>query len=191
MVKIVNGDIEVLYEWGLPFGPMPQLVIGAVGAIMVSSAALLFFVEFVKTGGDVLPATERLVACGLLLMIGVTLTLRAVLSKARRLGSVTIGDTGITFRWKHASPDRNATAGDNSFVGWSDMEKIEWTEEGLEHEFKQYLSVTLKVPILDNTKKYRFLICDTRSYRECQALHAKIPPQAKRPVSVLTVLKQG
>jgi len=188
MVKIVNGDIEVFYEWGLPFGPMPRLVLGAVGAVMVGSAVLLFLVESVKNGGAVLPATERLVACGLLLVMGVVLTLRASLSKARHLGSVTISDTGILFRWKKMSPD---AAGENSFVGWSDMEKIEWTEEGLEHEFKQYLSVTLKEPILHNTRKYRFLICDTRSYRECDALHAKIPPQARRPVSVLAVLKQG
>jgi len=191
MVKIVNGDIEVFYEWGLPFGPMPRLVLGAVGAIAIASAVLLFLVEFLKTGGTILPATERLVACGMLLLIGVALTLRAALSKTRHLGSVSIGDTGITFRWKRASPYNHAAAGENSFVRWSDMEKIEWTEEGLEHEFKQYLSVTLKEPILHNTRKYRFLICDTRSYRECQALHTKIPPQARRPVSVLAVLKQG
>lgn len=188
MVKIVNGDIEVLYEWGLPFGPMPRLVLGAVGAVMAGSAVLLFLVEFLKTGGTALPATERLITCGLLLVIGVALTLRSALSKTRHLGSVTIGDTGITFRWKNTSRDAN---GENSFVGWRDMEKIEWTEEGLEHEFKQYLSVTLKEPFIHNTRKYRFLICDTRSYRECQALHSKIPPQATRPAAVLAVLKQG
>lgn len=191
MVRIVNGDIEVLYEWGLPFGPTPRLVLGAVGVVMVASALLLLLVEFVRTEASAPPANERLAVCGLLLITGVALVFRAALLKARHLASVIIGDAGITFCWKGSRPGPRAVAGERTFVGWDSMESIEWTEEGLEHEFKQYLSVTLRAPILHHNRRYRFLICDTRSQRECRALNAKIPPQARRPSSVLAVLQQG
>lgn len=190
MVKIVNGDIEVVYEWGLPFGPMHRMVVGAVGAILIGSAILLFLVESLKGGAVSLPATERLVASGLLLALGVALALRGLLLKSGELGSVTIGDRGMTFRWKHRDAHRRRVEEAPTFVSWDGMDTIEWTEEGLEHEFKQYLSISLRVPIGDNTRRFKFLICETRSYRECQALNAKIPPGAARPASVLAMLQQ-
>lgn len=191
MVKIVNGDIEVVYEWGLPFGPLPRMVIGAVGAILIASALMLFLVEFLKSGATVLPATERLVACGLLLVLGTALLLKGLLSKSAQIGAVTIGDSGMTFRWRGRVAPHRSGREEQTFVPWEDMEKIEWTEEGLEHEFKQYLSVALRVPIGDNARRFKFLICDTRSYRECLALNAKIPPSAVRPASVLAVLQRS
>lgn len=191
MVKIVNGDIEVIYEWGLPFGPMPRMVVGAVGAILVASAVLLFLVEFLKSGAAALPATERLVACGLLLVLGMALLLKGLRSKAAQIGAVTIGDSGMTFRWKSRGAPHRWVEGPHTFVHWDDMESIEWTEEGLEHEFKQYLSITLRVPIGNNARRFKFLICDTRSYRECQALNNKIPQRAARPASVLAVLQRS
>lgn len=191
MVKIVNGDIEVNYEWGVPFGPMPRLVVGAVGAILIASSSLLFLVEVLRSGFAALPATERLVACGLLLVLGMPLLLKGLLSTSAQIAAVTIGDSGMTFRWKRSVAPHRAGREEHTFVHWDDMEKIEWTEEGLEHEFKQYLSIALRVPISDNARRFKFLICDTRSYRECQALNAKIPSRAARPTSVLAVLQRS
>lgn len=191
MVKIVNGDIEVVYEWGLPFGPMPRMVVGAAGAILVASAVLLFLVECLKSGAAALPATERLLACGLLLALGMAFMFKGLLSKAAQIGAVTIGDSGMTFRWKEQVASHHSGRKEQTFVPWDDMEKIEWTEEGLEHEFKQYLSITLRVPIGDNARRFKFLISDTRSYRECRVLNSKIPPRAARPASVLAVLQHS
>lgn len=190
MVKIVNGDIEVVYEWGLPFGPMPRMVVGAVGAILVGSAGLLLLAEVLKYGTAALPATEWLVACGLLLVLGLALILKSLISKSAQIGAVTIGNSGMTFRSKPRSMAHQLSEGQKTFVPWDDMEKIEWTEEGLEHEFKQYLSIVLRTPIDGNARRFKFLICDTRSYRECQALNAKIPSRAERPTAVLAMLQR-
>lgn len=191
MVKIVDGDIEVIYEWGLFVGPMPRFFVLAIGITLIGSAALVALVEFLRPAVPSVSTPERMIACGALLLAGSLLTWRAAVSKLHQISSVTISDSGVRFRWKYANHLNSRTSTGEQFVDWHDMDQIEWTEEGLEHEFKQYLTITLKAPIINNKRKFKFLICDTRSYRECHALNSKIPQHAIRPSSVKAAMNEN
>lgn len=188
MVKIVDGDIEVIYEWVLSFEPMPRFFVLGIGVTLIGFAALLALFECLRPAAPSFFSQERLIASGALLLAGCLLIWRATVSKLHQVSSVTISDTGITFRWKYAKHINSRSSKEEQCVAWHDMDHIEWTEEGLEHEFKQYLTITLKNPIINNKRKFKFLISDTRAYRECHALNSKIPPHAIRPGSVMAAL---
>lgn len=191
MVKIVDGDIQMIYEWGLFYEPMPRFFVMAIGVTLIGFAALLALGEILQPAVHSFSSPERLFACSALLVAGCLLAWRAAVSKLHQVSSVTISDSGISFRWKYAKHLNSRGSTGEKLVAWHDMDKVEWTEEGLEHEFKQYLTIVLKNPIINNKKKFKFLICDTRAYRECQALNSKIPQHAMRPVSFRSALKRN
>ncbi|MGM9427547.1 hypothetical protein [Hydrogenophaga sp. MI9] len=189
MVRIVNSDIEIVYEWELFLEPMPRSVLLLSGLSLVAGASTFALVEFARPGAIPYPARDLYGLCAAVLAAGLLMSLRAALSTRHRMSSITIADAGITFRWKPEGRFGKTPGAQEQFVAWDDMERVEWTEEGQEHEFKQYLGITLRQPIAGNRRSFRFLICDTRSYRECQALHAKIPRHAPRPGSLSEALK--
>lgn len=182
MVRIVDSDIEIVYEQELFMEPLPRAVVLVAGLALTAGASTTGLLQWLQPGLTDWAARDLYLVCAGGAAVGLALSLRAVLNPDDRMSSVTIGDEGITFRWRRGGIQER-------FVGWHDMEQVTWTEEGQEHEFKQFLNVRLRQPVLGRRRVFRFLICDTRAYRECHALHAKMPAHAPRPASLKEALK--
>lgn len=189
MVRIVNDDIEIVYEWELFFEPMSRAMLLSAGLALIAGAAALALAERLQTGITAWSSEALYKGCAAVAVAGLLLGLRAVMAQRHRMSSVTIGDAGITFRWRPSGRLGRPGAVQTRFVAWRDMAHVEWTEEGQEHEFKQVLNVRLREPMMGQRQVFRLLICDTRSYRECHTLHAKMPAHAPRPASLREALK--
>jgi hypothetical protein len=189
MVKIVNGDIEVMCERGLSFGPVRRRVLLSVGASVMLLAVLLPLLGPLRFGLSWPLEVERWVPSGLLVLFAGVLALKAGRPISAQLYKVTVRATGVLFEWDEYVLPNGAAVRKQAFVAWSDMEKVQWTEEGLEHEFKQYLSLSLKNTLINGVLDHKFLICDTRSYRECMALSSNLPRTTDKPAGIVDLLR--
>lgn len=188
MVKVVGSDIEIVYDWTPFFEPLPRFLILTLGLFLSTLAVAL--AGTTHFNGQPSPTGHRdlYAFCAILLAAGLFLTWHTLRFQPYHLCSAFINRCGIRLRWKRTNGVTSSTTTDEQFFGWDAMAMVQWSEEGQEHEFKQYLAVTLKSPALNRKKRFKFLVCDTRSPRECLALHALIPGHASRPDTVLHTL---
>ena len=117
----------------------------------------------------------------LLLALGLFHGVRALASELFRLHSVSIDRQGLWVYWSHAPELWGPHRPEHRFVPWADVAQLQWDEDGQEHEFKQYLLLTLHAPLSRRRRRLKLRVCDERDLARCQALMALLPPGTPHP----------
>ena len=116
------------------------------------------------------PYSERIIAA-----------VRALASELFRLHSVSIDRQGLWVYWSHAPELWGPHRPEHRFVPWADVAQLQWDEDGQEHEFKQYLLLTLHAPLSRRRRRLKLRVCEERDLARCQALMALLPPGTPHP----------
>ena len=120
-------------------------------------------------------------ASALLLAMALFQGVRALASELFRLHSVSIDRQGLWVYWSHAPELLGPHRPEHRFVPWAEVAQLAWEEDGQEHEFKQYLLVTLHTPLSRRRRRLKLRMCDERDLVRCQALMALLPAGTPHP----------